>query len=236
MFAVLITATTPVASYAQQSFNMSIGGFTPQSLDSRDQSRDVLVANDLFLSTLNRSAGIDLDKFNNVTFGGEWLFGLGTFLDGGLGIGFYQKTVPVVDTFNFDTATGGEIAADLKLRIVPFSATLRLLPFGHSAFQPYVGGGINVYAWHYSESGRFVDYGSCDASGCDIVQGNFSDSGGAVGPVIVGGVRFPIGAARLGGEIRWQGGSGHLRGDQGFAGSRIDLGGTNYLFTIDVPF
>jgi hypothetical protein len=234
--AVLLTAAAPAASYAQQSFNMYIGGFTPISLEARDQSRDVLVANDLFLSTLNRSAGIDINQFNNVTFGGEWLFGLGRYLDGGLGVGFYQRTVPVADTKNFDTVTGGDIIADLKLRIVPFSATLRFLPLGHSDFQPYIGGGINIYAWHYAESGRFVDYSSCDATGCDIVQGNFSDSGGATGPVVLGGIRFPVGAVRLGGEIRWQGGTAHLRTDQGFAGDRISLGGTNYLFTVDIPF
>jgi hypothetical protein len=49
-------------------------------------------------------------------------------------------------------------------------------------------------------------------------------------------VRVPVGAARIGGEIRYQGGTGDLPRDQEFAGSKINLGGFNYLFTIGVRF
>src|SRR2546428_11240810 len=78
----------PTAS-AQQSVNFYLGGFTPRALDARPD-QDVLVGNSVFLSTLNRTRGIDIGQFNHVTVGGEWLFGLTRNVEGGLGLGFYQ--------------------------------------------------------------------------------------------------------------------------------------------------
>jgi len=69
-----------------------------------------------------------------------------------------------------------------------------------------------------------------------VFTGNFVGSGGAVGPVILGGVRAPIGPASVGFEIRYQSVEGDLPNDQGFAGSKIDLGGFNYLFTTSFRF
>ena len=64
--------------------------------------------------------------------------------------------MPTVDS-NFVNSTAAEIEQDLKLRIVPFTATVRLLPLGHDApVQPYIGGGVGVFGWRYSESGQFV--------------------------------------------------------------------------------
>ena len=91
----------PIAS-AQQSVNFYIGGFTPRALDARPDD-DVLVQNGTFLSTLNQ-LGIDIGEFNDVTVGGEWLFALGRRLEGGLGLGFYQRTcrrcTPISSTSN----------------------------------------------------------------------------------------------------------------------------------------
>lgn len=232
---------TPSAS-AQQSFNLFLGGFTPAPFDARDHN-DVLLANSQFLTTLNRANSIDISQFDYWTFGGEWLFALGDHFDGSLGLGYYQKTVPTVDIYNINGTTGTEIVADLKLRIVPFSATVRFLPIGHHAMEPYIGGGVNVYYWRYSETGQFVDYsnqpfGPCPAvAGCDLITGSFVGSGGAVGPVFLGGVRVPLGPLQPGFEIRYQGGAvGDLPASQGFAGSKIDLSGMNYLFTLNLRF
>ncbi len=218
----------PSAS-AQQSISFSIGGFTPAPLDSRGND-DVLFQNSAFLATLNRDRGIDMSRFNGVTVGGEYLVGLGRLAEAGLGLGFYQKTVSAVDA-DFVNADGSEIFQDIKLRIVPFTATLRFLPLGHnSGIQPYVGAGIGVFVWHYSETGQFVD------SRNNIFTGNFVGSGSEVGPVVLGGVRVPLGAIGFGGEIRWQDARATLPTDQGFAGNKIDLGGFNYLFTMNVRF
>jgi len=105
---------------AQQSVSFYIGGFTPRALDARSND-DVLVQNNVFLSTLNQSRGIDIGQFNGVTVGGEWLFGMTRRVEGGLGIGFYQQTVPTLYT-DLVNINGTNIQQDLKLRIVPSQA------------------------------------------------------------------------------------------------------------------
>ncbi len=224
---------TPSAS-AQQSVNFFLGGFVPTPLDSRGDfsggvSNDVLVNNQNFL-------GFRFNHFDGVTFGGEYLVGIGDFLDAGASIGFYQQTVPAFD-LNFSNPNGSSIGADLKLRIVPFTATVRVLPLGHRApIVPYVGGGIAVYGWRYSESGQFVDYTPPVSNNPPTFNATFVGSGSAVGPVVLGGFRVPIGPMAPGFEVRWQGGKGDLPGDQSFSGTKIDLGGINYLFTFQIRF
>ena len=220
--------STPAAS-AQQAVNFFIGGFIPRSLDGRP-SDDVLVADSATLATFDQSSGINVSNFNNVTFGGEWLVGFGSHFEGGLGIGYYAKTVST-SYADFTDQNGNEIQQDLRLRIVPFTATVRFLPLGRRSFVvPYVGGGVGVFAWHYSETGRFVDF--TDNS---IFQGNFEGSGAATGPVILGGARFPIGGWSVGGEIRYQNAKGSLSTTD-FLAPKIDLTGFNYLVTVGFRF
>ncbi len=219
---------TPVAS-AQQSVNMYLGGFIPTSADARGTttnglSNDVLVRNQDFLA-------FRIDHFDGFTFGGEWLVGLGDKFDAGLGIGYFQETVPAVDA-TYVNANGAEAVANLKLRIVPFTATFRFLPLGHKApIQPYVGAGVGVFGWRYSESGQFVDHNDKT-----IFNATYVGSGSATGPVVLGGVRVPIGPMAPGFEVRWQSAKGNLPADQEFAGTVIDLGGFNYLFTFNIRF
>lgn len=218
----------PVAS-AQQSVNVYLGGLTLRAIDARPDE-DVLVHDGIFLSTANRTRGIDISQFNGVTVGGEWLFAMTRSLEGGLGLSIYQRAVPTVytDLVNED---GTDIAQTLKLRIVPFTAAIRLLPFGNDRpIQPYIGAGVGVYRWRYSETGQFVDPQN------NVFTGNFVGSGAATGPTILGGVRVPIGSAGVGFEIRHQSAEGTLPSDKGFAGTTIDLGGYNYLFTMNFRF
>src|SRR5436190_1722551 len=83
-------------------------------------------------------------------YGGGYLVGLGHWFDAGLGVGFYQHTVPSVYRSLVNDANGSEIEQDLKLRIVPFAATVRFLPLGHAPVQPYVGAGVGLLRWRYS--------------------------------------------------------------------------------------
>lgn len=218
----------PAAS-AQQSVNFYLGGFTPRAVDARPDE-DVLVQDGSFLSTVNRTRGVDIGQFNRATVGGEWLFSMTHNVEGGLGLGFYQRAVPTVYT-DLVNKNGTDIEQTLKLRIVPFTATVRFLPFGNDQpIQPYIGAGVGVYSWRYSETGNFVD------SRNDVFLGNFVGSGAAAGPTILGGVRVPIGSAGVGFEIRHQSAEGELPSDQGFAGSKIDVGGYNYLLTVNFRF
>jgi hypothetical protein len=235
--ALIIGILSAPAASAQQTFNMSIGGFAPRSLDARGND-DVLVQESLNggcspacpLATFDRDLGIEMSNFNNVTIGAEWLVGLGERFEGGLGLGFYSKTVPTsyATLVNQD---GTEIAQDLKLRIVPFTATVRFLPLGRHGIVPYIGAGVGVFAWRYSETGQFID--TVDRR--TIFQENFVDSGSATGPVILGGIRVPAGDWSVGGEIRYQSAKGTLSTTD-FIAPKIDLGGFNYLFSIGFRF
>ncbi len=225
---------TPVAS-AQQSVNLFLGYSMPRSLDGRPGD-DVLVADSATLATFDQASGINVSQFNNFTFGGEWLFGLGSLFglgnlfEGGLGVGYYSRTVPT-SYANFTDQNGNEIQQNLQLRIVPFTATVRFLPLGRrSGIVPYIGGGVGVFVWRYSETGRFVDF--TDNS---IFQANFVGSGAATGPVIVGGARVPFGTWSVGAEIRYQNAKGSLSTND-FLAPKIDLTGFNYLFTVGYRF
>jgi outer membrane protein W len=218
---------TPVAS-AQQQLVFSVGGFSPRALDTRT-TNDVLVNNLDFLA-------FNISDFSGPLFSGEYLTALGDHFDAGLGVGYYQRSVPTVYN-DFVNANGTEIAQTLKLRVVPFTATVRWLPIGHhNGVEPYIGAGVGIFNYRYSEFGQFL------ANDNSIFNGSFVGSGTAVGPVILGGVRVPVGSWGVGGEIRYQSASGDLPADQDFAGTRngvgpkIDLGGFTYAFTINVRF
>jgi hypothetical protein len=227
--------STPSAS-AQQSVNFFLGGFVPTPADARGDvsggtTNDVLVQDQNFLI-------FRTDRFKGATVGGEYLVGLGDFFEAGAGIGYYQKTVSAIDA-NYTNTNGSDIAADLKLRIVPFSATFRFLPMGHHSFiEPYIGAGIGVFAYRYSESGQFVDYTPPIPRNPAIFNATYAQSGTATGPVVLGGLRVPIGPAAPGFEIRWQSAKGDLSTDPvtGFSAPKIDLGGVSYLFTFAIRF
>ena len=215
-----IAAASPAA--AQQSFSFHLGGFNPRSADARVPN-DVLVNNLSFLA-------FNIKDFKSASFGGEYLVGLGDKFEGGLGVGFQTRTVPTV-YLDFVNQNGREIEQALKLRVVPFSATVRFLPLGHhDAVTPYIGAGAGVFAWRYSETGEFL------ATDSSIFPATFVGSGTATGPVILGGLRAPISNWDLGFEIRYQAAKGDLPADQGFSGRQIDLGGFTYAFTANVRF
>jgi hypothetical protein len=219
----LVNVVAPSTGYAQQSLNLYVGGFIPRGEDARTRD-DVLVNNLDFLN-------FDLGEFKGATVGAEYLVGLGKWLEGGLGVGIYRQSVPSVYRFRVN-ADGSEIEQDLKLRVVPFTATVRFLPLGRrSGVQPYIGAGVAVLAYRYSETGEFVDF-----SDDTIFRDSFVKSGSATGPTILGGVRFPFGAWGIGGELRYQNAEGDLPDDKGFSGSKIDLSGWTYAVTFNVRF
>jgi opacity protein-like surface antigen len=152
---------------------------------------------------------------------------MGEYLEAGFGASFYQKTVPSVYAQKIRD-DGSEIAQDLKLRIVPLTATVRFLPIGRRGVTPYVGAGFGAFNWHYSEVGEFIFQN-------DVTDNDrFVADGWAAGPVVLGGIRFPVGDVwTVGGEVRWQKavGKGLMDQNEFFLGDKIDLGGWNYNFT-----
>jgi outer membrane protein W len=209
---------------ARNAIGFNLGYFVVRGEDSRVEE-DVLLAD---LSSLL----FEINDFNGFTFGGEWLFTLNEYIEGGVGLGFYQKTVPSVYR-DFQDNDGSEIAQDLKLRIVPITATARFLPIGRRGpVEPFIGAGIGIFNWRYSETGEFVDF-----SDGTIFRDRFAASGNAVGPVVLAGVRAPVGDTILvGGEIRWQKAEGDTSKELGLLGTKIDLGGWTTSFTMHFRF
>lgn len=220
--AAALLLAVPAPASAQQAINLSLGGFVVTSEDARADG-DVLFANREILA-------FDVDDFNSGSVGLDWLFPLGEFFEIGAGVQFTNRRVPTVYD-DFVNRNGNEIEQDLRLRIVPLTATVRVLPFGRSrGVQPYFGGGIGLFNYRYSEVGDFVDF--TDRS---VFTDRFVATGNETGGVILAGIRFPIGDTwSLGGEVRYQNAKADLSTD--FLGSTLDLSGVHYVFTAHIKF
>jgi outer membrane protein W len=209
-------------SAQQQSLNFSLGYFTVRGEDARVEG-DVLVENrEVYL--------FDFDDFNTVSMGVEYVYAFGDYLEAGAGLGFSSRGVDTIYD-DYVRPDGSEIEQQLKLRVIPISLTARILPLGRTGiFQPYVGGGIGIYNWRYSETGDFIDF---TLPGHPLFRESYSQSGTSVGPVAVFGARFPMGNVTVGGEVRYQKAEGDLD-TVDFFGPKIDLGGFHYSATVGV--
>lgn len=212
----------PAPARAQQAISLSFGGFAVTGEDARVDG-DVLFENRDILA-------FDVNDFNTGSVGLDWLLPVGEFFEVGAGVGFTSRTVPSVYD-DFVNRDGSEIEQDLKLRIVPMSVTARVLPFGRlRGVQPYLGGGLGIFNYRYSEVGDFVDF--TDRS---VFSDRFVATGTALGPVALAGIRFALGDTwSLGGEVRYQKAEADLSDD--FLGPKLDLGGFHYLMTVHVKF
>ena len=134
---------------AQQTISVQLGGFLPKGENSRVEG-DVLVINRQYLL-------FDFGDFNGFLVGGEWSFALGRIPRGGRRL----RLLPV------DRARGLPRVGQRGRRprssrtsscaSCRSTAVVQVLPLGAKrAFQPYVGGGLAVYFWRYSETGEFL--------------------------------------------------------------------------------
>jgi len=215
---------------AQQTLNFSFGYFTLRGEDAR-------VDGDILNEHRGAEAALvyDIEDFNGMSIGGEWLVPLSQYLEAGAGVSFTRRTVPSVYE-DFIDADGSEIEQDLRLRRVPVDLTIRVVPLGRqSSVQPYFGGGLSIISWRYSESGEFVDFSRGNA----IFREQFVASGSETGPVVLGGVRFANDSLSAGAEVRFHSAEGEL-GTSSFASPspapKIDLGGWTYQFNIGLRF
>ena len=230
--AVALSAAAAPASAQDHAVSFNIGYFALRGSDSRVEG-DVLNANRCIDSTsVCEPLLFDVDDFNNVTFGGEWLVGLGNLFEAGAGVAYYQRTVPTVYE-NLTNVNGSEIEQELKLRLVPITASVRFVPTGRQApIQPYIGAGLALINWRYSEVGSFVD-----TSNGDIFNARYAADGYEAGLLVLGGLRGPVGDNLLiGGEVRYQRADVTLPVDVGFVGDRLDLGGFTYQAVFQMRF
>jgi hypothetical protein len=233
---VLVAATAVLGiagtASAQQTVNFNIGYFAVRGDDARTgagctncgRDVDVLIADHDFLT-------FDTKDFNGATIGGEWLVPLGSFVEAGAGVAFSRRTVPSVYTL-YVNDNGSEIEQNLRLRLVPIDLTLRVLPLGQrSPFQPYVGAGVSVINWRYSEFGDFIDF---TQPGRPVGPGQFPANGTQTGGVFLGGVRWADGGVSVGGELRYRQATADI--GENFAGTKLDLGGWTYQATFGYRF
>jgi hypothetical protein len=231
-------AAAPPTAAADTLFGGTFGIFIPRGEDGR-ATGDVLTETFGFRNgfrTLWDDVGDTepIRLFSGPAINGEVLFGLGDFVEAGVGIGYYSKSRDSFYT-DFEDIDGTEIEQTTRLRIVPLSVTVRAFPIGRTTpVQPYVGGGINFYRWQYREVGEFIDFS--DPS-LPVFDDAFTDDGTATGGTFLFGVRVPIGRVmNVGGEGRWQGGTADLDPALNFAGDRVDLGGWTAAATFHLRF
>jgi hypothetical protein len=213
--------------------NFNLGYFGLRAAESRDP-QDVLLPNLIDLAKREDLEPLEIGDFNGFTFGGEWLYGITNYIEVGGGVGYYKKTVETVYADLTDDF-GNDIAQDLKLKVVPITATVRFLPLGRGGgVEPYVGGGIGIFPWRYTEIGEFVDDEGFIFSN---VTDPFDANGVAIGPVLLAGIRAPMADVfALGAEFRWQRAVGDDLLGEGFLADKIDLGGWNFNVTFGFRF
>ncbi len=209
---------TPARAQAQvvQSINLSLGGFLPRGEESR-------IVNDVWLANLPVYR-FEVKDFTGGEVSGEWNFAFTDRIEFAVGGAFYQRSVPVSyrDYINKDRS---EIQSAFKLRTIPAAAVIRLMPFGRPGqFQPYIGGGVNVTSWQYSEIGDFIDFNDNN----NVYRARYVASGTSTGAVALAGFRAPIhgDVYALTMEGRYQTGQGTLNKND-FLDSKVDLGGTS---------
>lgn len=217
----------PASASAQvvQSLNLNIGVFMPRGEDTR-------VANDVWLANLPVYR-FEVKDFTGGEVSGEWNFAFGNRVELGLGGAFYQRTIDT-NYRDYTNKNGSEVQSKFKLRLTPLTGIIRILPFGTaSTFQPYIGGGVGVVNWRYSEVGDFIDFNDNN----NVYRARYTADGNTLAPVILAGFRAPVGgdvwAITL--EGRYMRAEGDLNTND-FLGSKIDLGGTSLRFGVLLRF
>ena len=215
--------------YAQQSVNFYLGGFVPHGEDARVDG-DVLVGTDLGLPGVRHRA-----TSTGGTIGGEWLVGAGRVRRGRPRRRLLLSRRCRASTPSSSNDNGSEIEQDLKLRIVPFTATIRFLPLGRRA---------PVAAVHRRRRGRLRlalqrDAASSSTSTTTASSATASsDSGAATGPVSSAACSVPIGPLRSSAvEVRYQTAKGDLPARPGLRRDRRSISaGSTTSSTFNVRF
>jgi len=219
------TGTTPATGGGRNTISFSVGYFGLKGIESRDKD-------DVILGELVNDHPLlfEVNDLNSATFGGEYLFAVHPHVEAGVGLGFSQKTISTVYA-DLTHSNNDEIRQDIKLRQIPVTFTGRflILPRG-SSVEPYIGGGLAAIRYQYSEAGEFVDELGT------IFPAVYKTDGTAVGPMIVAGARAPIQNWTIGGEFGWQKVVADVPVDDGFLGTKLDLGGWRFNFNVGFRF
>jgi opacity protein-like surface antigen len=212
----------------KQTISVTFGGLALTKIDDRDPD-DVIVANLDFLE-------FDPDELTKGSWlvGAEWLIPLGSYVEAGAGIAVSgrRESASVYRDF-VEVGTLDEIEQDLSLRVTPLSFTIRAVPFGQgSPVQPYVGAGLGLFGYKYTEAGEFLDF-SFDPP--EIFVDTFEATGWQPGLIVLGGLRWAADSASVGAEFRYH----QVKADldtEFFVAPEIDLGGWVFQITLGGRF
>ena len=221
----------PASAQIVQSVAFGAGFFQPRGFDRRVDG-DTLVAN-LTQPVIpgyepnTGSLSFDIGEFRGMPLFGEWNLGINKHIEFSAGLSYFTNKV---DSVYLDLVNGqqnnSEIEQELRLTMFPISGLVRFFPAGDpTGIQPYVGGGIAIIPFRYTETGDFVDV---NTPGLDIYNAKYTAKGTAFGPVILGGIRFPLGGDVYGLTVegKYQFANGKTGGAAaGFLGDKIDLSG-----------
>jgi len=183
---------------------------------------------------------LDASDFEGAALGLSFVRAVNDQVDFGINVDFYEETVlsqyrypvPGLPGFVPVDPSGLPILHDTRLSLVPLTCDVRFLPGGRyrdrargaplprPAF--YVGGGVGIAFWEYTEVGDFLDF-SLDPP--VVFPGRLRDDGATLEAHALAGVEMPVGrAASFVVEGRYSWADADLHGDfQGLG--RLELGG-----------
>ena len=177
------------ANAQNQGVTFTFGYFAPKGEDGR-VAGDVLNADRCLDVTFQCEPLLfNVSDFGGLTFSGEYSIGLGEVLRGGL----RRRLLPAdrAERLRARHAArrhpkSSRTSSCASSRSRASCASCR--PAGTRAVQPYIGVGVAALNWHYTESGEFVD-----PSDSSIFRAQYIADGTEVAPVVVGGLRAPMG-------------------------------------------
>ena len=225
MTAAFVARPATASAQVVQSLNLNLGVFMPRGEDTR-------VTGDVWLKDVSVYR-MEVKDFTGAEVSGEWNLAFGNRVELGLGGAFYQRSKPT-SYRDYTNPNHSEIESVFKLQTIPVTGIVRLLPFGSpSTFQPYIGGGIGVINWRYSEVGDFIDFNDNN----NVYHARYTANGSKAAPVFLAGFRAPIGGDvwAITMEGRYMRADADLNTND-FLGNKIDLGGTTLRFGVLVRF
>lgn len=179
---------------------------------------------------------LDPSDLDDAVVGASYVAAINNHVEVGVNLDYFSGSARAADRFFVDE-NGAPILHDTRLRLLPLSVDVRLLPGGRYAVRgrrgqfvvrrpaPYLGAGAGLNFWRYEEIGDFVDE---SVSPPEIFFSRFEDEGTALSVHVLAGVELPI--ARTAGvllEGRYTWADDTVGGDFGPDAGEIDLGGAS---------
>ncbi|MCP4150087.1 MAG: outer membrane beta-barrel protein [bacterium] len=142
---ILIILVAGIIPLSGHSLNLKMGTFFPSmKSDLWDLNRENLT--------------FDKDDLRGAYYGAEFEVFMGRKLSLALEAGHYKKKAYSIYR-DVEYEDGAQIEQDIFLRINSLEMGFKLYPAGHrKQFNPFIGGGVGLYAWRYVQGGEFVDF------------------------------------------------------------------------------